>query len=244
MDAQPVNQYVEGPPYQTAPSYAFIYGGFCPHLPAAAVYHLTTLQEDRDSMKKLSVLVMLVAAFAALSLSGASAADTSVTVQLNAQNGSGESGTATITQVDANSVRVVVNLTGGGAALADPQPAHIHTGTCANLNPAPKYPLTSVVNGKSDTTVKASWDELSKSDFAINVHKSATEAATYVSCGDITAMMAGAMSGGTTTGGTSTSGGSTMPVTGNGDMLLLAFALVLGALTLTGAGLVLRRNRI
>lgn len=35
--------------------------------------------------------------------------------------------------------------TGGGGQASDvPHPAHIHEGTCANLNPTPKYPLANV----------------------------------------------------------------------------------------------------
>ena len=43
-----------------------------------------------------------------------------------------------------------LNLTNG---TAEPQPAHVHKGTCANLDPAPLYPLNSVVNGKSETAL-------------------------------------------------------------------------------------------
>ncbi|HET6263108.1 MAG TPA: hypothetical protein VFG99_12850, partial [Chloroflexia bacterium] len=57
--------------------------------------------------------------------------------------------------------------------------------TCANLDPNPAYPLSSVVNGKSETEVAVSMDELSKGEYAINIHKSATEASVYVACGDL-----------------------------------------------------------
>jgi len=108
---------------------------------------------------------------------------TSVTVQMHAQNGSGEEGTAVITLAGQDQVTVVLNLTN---APSTPQPAHIHKGTCAQLDPNPAYPLTNVVSGKSQTTVTAGIGDLAMQGYAINVHKSAAEANVYVSCGDIT----------------------------------------------------------
>ena len=105
----------------------------------------------------------------------------SVTVQLAAQNDSGESGTATLT-AEGEMTRVEVDVSNGTSA---PQPAHIHEGSCADLDPTPKYPLQNVVDGMSTSTVDASLDELKDEAFAINVHKSESDLQTYVSCGDI-----------------------------------------------------------
>ena len=106
----------------------------------------------------------------------------SVTVPIAQQNDSKESGTATLTQKGSDVV-VVVALDGAGAG---PQPAHVHTGTCANLNPAPKYPLSNVVDGKSTSTIKGvKLSDLETGGFAINVHKSTDDLKTYVACGDI-----------------------------------------------------------
>ena len=107
---------------------------------------------------------------------------TVVTVTMSAQNGSGEDGSATLTQT-ADGVVVLITLKNAPAA---DQPAHIHPGTCANLNPAPKYPLTNVANGTSRTIVKGvTLRQLTSGMFAINVHKSTSDLGTYVSCGDI-----------------------------------------------------------
>ncbi len=104
---------------------------------------------------------------------------------MQAQNGSGENGTATLTQ-EKTGVEVAVKLAGAPSGVE--QPMHIHQGTCAHLSPAPKYPLTSAAGGSSTTLVKgATLAELLASPFAINVHKSATDLKTYVSCGDISA---------------------------------------------------------
>jgi Cu/Zn superoxide dismutase len=103
-----------------------------------------------------------------------------VTVKLVAQNGSGETGTATFTPVG-NKTQVVLELTG---APADPQPAHIHEGSCANLNPAPKIPLENVANGKSTTVLDMPIKQVMAGG-AVNVHKSAQDVKTYVACGDL-----------------------------------------------------------
>ncbi len=128
-----------------------------------------------------------IAAFAlaalAFTAAPAMAASGPLTVTMGAQNGSGEDGSATLTQTP-DGVQVVVTVKNAPAAA---QPAHIHPGTCANLTPAPKYPLTSLANGTSTTLVKGvTIDQLLASPFAINVHKSTSDLGTYVSCGNIT----------------------------------------------------------
>ena len=108
-----------------------------------------------------------------------------MTVNLAEQNGSGESGTATLTKVG-DKTKVVLDLQGSSATMASPvQPAHIHKGSCSNLDPTPAYALADVKGGKSTSTVAAKLDDLTKGAFAINVHKSSAEIQTYVACGDI-----------------------------------------------------------
>ncbi len=105
-----------------------------------------------------------------------------VVVTLNAENGSKESGTATLTQMGAN-LQVKIALKN---APKTAQPAHIHPGTCAKLNPVPKYPLANVVGGASTTLLKnVALSAVSGGKFAVNVHKSASDLKDYVSCGNI-----------------------------------------------------------
>jgi hypothetical protein len=107
----------------------------------------------------------------------------SLTIKLNTQNASGESGTATLTPVDGGTL-VVVKVTGDNGVV---QPDHIHMGTCATLDPKPQYPLPAIQNGMSTFVVKGvTIADLEATPHAINVHKSTTEAGTYVACGDIT----------------------------------------------------------
>ena len=104
------------------------------------------------------------------------------TVDLSAQNGSSESGTVTLT-ADGERTKVVISLDNEPSGI--PQPAHIHKGSCKELDPNPAYGLQNVVDGKSTTDVDEPLDELQDEDYAVNVHKSGSDLKTYVSCGDI-----------------------------------------------------------
>jgi hypothetical protein len=133
------------------------------------------------------------------------------------------SGTATLT-ANGNQTTVALSLTG---APANPQPAGIHPGTCANINPNPTYPLATLQNGQSTTTVPAGLQSLTNGGFVINVHKSDQEVSVYYACGAIT--LAGAQLAPVTGHAANT---ATLPAT---ELLLLAGGLF-------GAGLLLRRR--
>ena len=133
-------------------------------------------------MKRI-LLSTVSAAIVALATAGvAFAQSTPVTIKLGQQNGSGENGTATITP-QGNKTQIVVELS--GAPTGTPQPAHIHAGTCAKLNPAPKIPLQNVVDGKSTTMLDMPMAKVVDGGGAINVHKSTEDLKTYVACGDL-----------------------------------------------------------
>ena len=106
----------------------------------------------------------------------------SVNVKLSQQNKSKESGTAKLTPAGD---KTKVELSIKGAPKGVSQPAHIHEGSCAKLDPKPKYGLENVVDGKSTTEVPVGLAELRKGGMAINVHKSKEDIKTYVSCGNI-----------------------------------------------------------
>ena len=131
---------------------------------------------------RLTSAVMTAIALTLAASPAFAAAPSSVTVTMKAENNSGESGTATLTQMP-DAVKIVVSLTGAPAAA---QPTHIHPGTCSKLNPAPEYPLESLVSGKSTTMLKGKkLADLMGGKFSINVHKSTEDLKTYVSCGEI-----------------------------------------------------------
>lgn len=129
---------------------------------------------------------LTLVAVGVLAVVGAGVADAAepINVVLTPQNNSGESGTATLSEAGAKT-KVVVAVNGAPAGVA--QPLHVHKGTCAQLDPKPAYGLTTLTGGKSETTIDVALTELQKGGFAINGHKSAQEASTYVFCGNIPA---------------------------------------------------------
>jgi len=65
-----------------------------------------------------------------------------VLVQLQEQNFSGESGNVTLTPMGSKT-KVDIEM---ASFAANAQPAHIHKGTCAKLDPTPAYPLQNVID--------------------------------------------------------------------------------------------------
>ena len=110
------------------------------------------------------------------------AGDDSVTVVLNEFESSGQTGTATLT---AAGEQTQVSIQIDDEPLSDSQPAHIHEGTCDDLNPAPAIGLPNVADGTSETTVDASLDTLTGGTYAINLHMSDEDLETYTSGGNI-----------------------------------------------------------
>lgn len=107
----------------------------------------------------------------------------SMTINLGAQNGSKQDGQAFLNDTSGG-LRVKVQVKNEPAGASEP--AHIHEGTCAKLNPAPWKGLSNVVNGVSTTTLPGvTIAQLKKAHYAINVHESASNLKHYVSCGDI-----------------------------------------------------------
>ena len=107
---------------------------------------------------------------------------TVVTVTMNAQNGSGEDGSATLTQT-ADGVVVVITLKNAPAA---DQPAHIHPGTVRESHSGAEVPVDERRQRHvEDDRQRRDVQQLTSGTFAINVHKSTADFGTYVSCGDI-----------------------------------------------------------
>ncbi len=175
-----------------------------------------------------TILALILSLTAFVALAGmAGAQQQTTTIQLGEQNNSGQSGMAELTDMGNGMTRVVINIRSGAAGVA--QPAHIHQGTCANLNPQPLFPLTNVVDGRSETMVNASLSTILSAQHAINVHKSGPEASVYVSCGNITA--SGQPSSAPRTGGGGMAGQSS-PLPWLAAIGLLALTAVGGAYTL------------
>ncbi len=112
----------------------------------------------------------------------AGAYPSTLTLKLYAQNRPGETGEATLEQV-ADGVRIVVKMSGGQNGS---QPIHIHTGTCAKLDPVPKYALSDMAHGSSTTTISGiTLGDLLKGKYVIDVHESSADMKRYVACAAI-----------------------------------------------------------
>ena len=103
-------------------------------------------------------------------------------VSLLADSNSGQSGYAEITEKNG---KAKVEIVLAGIPVPSKQPAHIHAGNRPNLG-AVKYPLNDVVNGRSETMLGITFDQLlSERPLGINVHKSATEMSISVASGNL-----------------------------------------------------------
>jgi hypothetical protein len=137
------------------------------------------------------VLACFIATVITPALPAAAQDNRSLTIPLNEYKNSGVSGTATLEATEGGT-RVAMELSGD--PVTGDHPTHIHTGTCANFDPNPLYPLTTVIlddvsdTGVSETTVEdVRLRDLLASDYVILVHKSAEELTNYFVCGDIKA---------------------------------------------------------
>ncbi len=178
---------------------------------------------------------------------GAQESGEKLTIALNEYQNSGVSGWASLTPKDDG---VQVTMAVEGKAVRGNHPSHVHTGTCADFDPNPLYPLTTVIldplsdDGASKTTVEdVSLDELLDDDYVILIHKSAEELTNYFVCGDI-------KESNTFTGPT-TAGSMVPPDAGVGAAYSAVpsrapFFTAVGALTLTllAASLPLWRGRV
>jgi hypothetical protein len=141
----------------------------------------------RFLMRKLPFLIVALA-LATFAVAGCGGDDDDeaggdeVTVELAEEAGSGQTGTATLT-AEGEQTRVTITI---DDPVSESQPAHIHEGSCGDdLNPEPAFGLPNVTDGSSEATVDASLETLTSSDYAINLHMSDDDLATYTSCGNI-----------------------------------------------------------
>lgn len=94
-----------------------------------------------------------------------------------------QSGKAILTEKDGK-VTVKLDLSQVNE-LKEPQPAHIHKGTCPGVGEV-VYPLTNVVSGKSETVLNTTLAKIKEQfPLAINVHKSGNELKVYTTCGSL-----------------------------------------------------------
>ena len=116
----------------------------------------------------------------ALLVAGCGAPEPSPTrLTLRTLSDSGVTGSVSLSAI--GSTRTLVSVEVDPAGHPD-MPAHVHPGTCDELVPQPRYPLTNVVDGRSVTEVSAGIDELLAGDVALNLHASNSEMEVYTAC--------------------------------------------------------------
>ena len=142
----------------------------------------------RTTLSAMVAIATVIAAWPAMADQSSQPAP--VQVPIAAQNGSNQTGVATLTPTTDNKTRVDIAITGEPAGATEP--VHIHKGPCSSLDPKPTYPLTSVAGGKSTTVLDVPLSQLQTGSLAINLHESASALQNYVACGNIPAA-AGAM---------------------------------------------------
>lgn len=124
----------------------------------------------------------IAAMLGAIVCATAGAYPSTLNLKLYAQNRPGKTGEATLQQIPSG-VRIVVKMSGGQNGS---QPVHIHTGTCANLDPGPKYALSDIAQGSSTTTISGiTLGDLLKGTYVIDVHESSADIKRYVACAAI-----------------------------------------------------------
>lgn len=135
--------------------------------------------------RKGLALVVLLLALALVGCGGeeeqAAAGDEAVTLTLAEQKGSGQSGTATLTADGDAKTRIVVELSNPPGPA---QPSHVHSGTCDDIGEVVQ-PLESVQDGRAETVVPMSLDELRRGRLIVHAHKSETESKVSVACAEI-----------------------------------------------------------
>ena len=110
--------------------------------------------------------------------------DGALTIQLNAVNGSGQTGTAKLIP-EGETTKIVIEMANPRSGIA--QPTRIHLGTCEELDPAAKWSLDAVKEGQSETVLSVPLKTILAQKAAINVHKSVIDSGVYVACGDLPA---------------------------------------------------------
>jgi len=127
-------------------------------------------------------IAFVAATIGAIASAAAVAYPATLQLKLYAQNRPGETGIATLEQISGG-VEIVISMGGGQNGT---QPVHIHTGTCASLNPAPAYTLTDIVHGSSTTTISGiTLGDLLAGKYVIDVHESSADIKRYVACAAI-----------------------------------------------------------
>ena len=138
---------------------------------------------NSKSLARIALLLPIAALVVAASARTASgAAPATETIVMHELNGSGQDGSATITDLGG---KVMVTVSIGGETSSASEPSHVHFGRCPHIKAIPAYNVGPILAGKASSVVELSWAEINSGKYALNVHQSSSAMGTYVSCGNI-----------------------------------------------------------
>jgi hypothetical protein len=113
------------------------------------------------------------------------------TATLAPQGGSKIAGTATVVPAGDAKSTVSISITGGTPNAT--YPWHVHTGKCGPggvYGPGSAYtPIKVDASGAGTVTITLPAAAPAEGDYHVNVHKSSSDMATIVACGDLTMAM-------------------------------------------------------
>ena len=135
------------------------------------------------SVVKVGAALALVLSFALAGCGGdgEAGAEEGITVELAEEDGSGQSGTATLTSAGDGRSRVAVTLSNPPDV---PQPSHVHSGRCGDMGD-PVAGLESLEGGEAETVIELSLAELQTGNLVVQAHRSDDEYDVSVACGEI-----------------------------------------------------------
>jgi hypothetical protein len=111
----------------------------------------------------------------------AASSDDQLKLTLAEQAGSGQSGTATLTADGDDATRILVELSNPPSVT---QPSHVHSGSCDDIGSV-VAPLDSVADGRAESVVPMSLEELRRGGLIVHAHKSEAEPKVSVACAEI-----------------------------------------------------------
>ena len=132
-------------------------------------------------MKKLGLVMATIVAGCGLFDSSSSSSDGVESVTLSAVNSSGETGTATLTDLGDSTTQVAITTTGGTDTGV--QSTIVRTGTCGSSG-AIYAQLNNIQSRQSITTLSYALSSLIGGKYYIDVHSS-TSVGEIVACGSI-----------------------------------------------------------
>lgn len=103
-------------------------------------------------------------------------------INFQPKGGSSITGGAILTDLGDGELAVTIGVVAAG--IAEPMPAHLHSGLCITPDSGILFELSDLTAGASNTVIKTGLDDMLGSGHSIDIHASATDD-TVVACADI-----------------------------------------------------------